>query len=236
MEAAPANSVMIEACNVRRFFDGDAVQSLRGLSMKVARGEFVSIMGPSGCGKSTLLNVLGGLDAGFQGEVTVNGVNLRTLAKPEQFRSRVIGFVFQSFHLLPTLTALENVQIPMFEMPWPAAERRRRAAELLGSLGLADRMNHLPSKLSGGERQRVAIARSLANEPQLLLADEPTGNLDSASARKILEVLAGIHRKAEMTIILVTHDPQVAALAGRILLMLDGEMVGEQPGATHVPS
>jgi putative ABC transport system ATP-binding protein len=139
----------------------------------------------------------------------------------------VIGFVFQSFHLLPTLTAVENVQVPMFEMPWSAAQRRKRAESLLASLGLADRMDHLPSKLSGGERQRVAIARSLANNPSLLLADEPTGNLDSASAAKILEVLHTIHHRDKVTVIIVTHDPNVASHARRTLHMLDGRIVSE---------
>jgi putative ABC transport system ATP-binding protein len=188
-------SPLIEARDLRRTYDNGAVQALRGVNFAIARGDFVSIMGPSGSGKSTLLNILGALETEFDGEITIDGVSLHRLAEPEQVRARVIGFVFQSFHLLPTLTALENFQVPMFEMPWSAAERRQRAATLLDSVGLAGRMNHLPSKLSGGERQRVAIARSLANEPSLLLADEPTGNLDSTSAGKILDVLQLIHQR-----------------------------------------
>jgi putative ABC transport system ATP-binding protein len=188
-------------------------------------------MGPSGSGKSTLLNILGALETEFDGEITIDGVSLHRLAEPEQFRARVIGFVFQSFHLLPTLTALENVQVPMFEMPWSASDRRQRAATLLDSVGLAGRMNHLPSKLSGGERQRVAIARSLANEPSLLLADEPTGNLDSTSAGKILDVLQLIHQRNNMTIIMVTHELDVAGHAQRILQMLDGRIVNDAPSA-----
>jgi ABC-type lipoprotein export system ATPase subunit len=219
------NPILIEAHEVRRSYDQGAVQALRGIDLTIRRGEFISIMGPSGSGKSTLLNVLGALDADIEGTITIDGADLRHLADPERFRARVIGFVFQSFHLLPTLTAWENVQMPMFEMPWPASKRRRRAAELLEALGLAERLHHLPAKLSGGERQRVAIARSLANEPQLLLADEPTGNLDSASARKILAVLQTIHERGDLTIVVVTHDPLVAAQAGRVLHLLDGRMV-----------
>jgi putative ABC transport system ATP-binding protein len=221
--------LLIEARDLRRSYDHGAVHALRGVDFSVARGEFVSIMGPSGSGKTTLLHILGALDTEFAGDITIDGVNLRHVEDPELFRARVIGFVFQSFHLLPTLTALENVQIPMFEMPWPAGERRKRAAALLTSLGLAERMDHVPSQLSGGERQRVAIARSLANEPKLLLADEPTGNLDSTSAGKILEVLHTIHERDKMTIIIVTHDPNVAAHAQRTLQMFDGHIVGAAP-------
>jgi ABC-type lipoprotein export system ATPase subunit len=184
-------------------------------------------MGPSGSGKSTLLHILGALDDGFEGDITIDGVDLRRLDDPERFRARVIGFVFQSFHLLPTLTSVENVQVPMFEMPWSSSERRRRAEALLSSVGLADRMHHLPSSLSGGERQRVAIARSLANGPRLLLADEPTGNLDSASSGVILEVLHAIHRRDSMTVIVVTHDPHIAGHAQRTLHMLDGRLASD---------
>ncbi len=223
--------LIIEARGLRRSYDHGAVEALRGVDFSVARGEFVSITGPSGSGKSTLLHILGALDSGFEGEIAIDGVNLRGLREPEQFRARVIGFVFQSFHLLPTLTASENVQIPMFEMAWSGTERRKRAAALLDSLGLAGRIDHLPSELSGGERQRVAIARSLANEPRLLLADEPTGNLDSASAAKILDLLHAIHSQHRMTLIVVTHDPKVAAHAQRTVAMLDGRIAGGPPAA-----
>jgi len=223
------NPVLIEARNVRRSYDGGTVQALRGVDLTIRRGEFVAIMGPSGSGKSTLLNVLGALDPDIEGLITIDGADLRHLPDPEQFRAQVLGFVFQSFHLLPTLTARENVQIPMFEKPWSAAKRRQRATELLEMLGLGARLDHLPAKLSGGERQRVAIARSLANEPQVLLADEPTGNLDSVSAHKIMEVLHAIHRRGDRTIVVVTHDPQVAAEAERTLHMLDGRIVDTPP-------
>ena len=218
---------LISARNVRRSYDHADVQALRGVDLEVRQGEFVSIMGPSGSGKSTLLNVLGGLDAEFEGEIAVAGLDLRSLASPADFRARIVGFIFQTFHLLPTLTALENVQMPMFARPSSARERRARAAQLLTSLGLAGRMHHIPAKLSGGERQRVAIARSLANEPRLLLADEPTGNLDSANTQNILDVLRQVHVQTGVTILLVTHDPAVAAKAGRTIQMLDGRIVAD---------
>jgi ABC-type lipoprotein export system ATPase subunit len=221
-------SALINASGLRRSYDQGNVQALRGLSLSVKPGEFIAIMGPSGSGKSTLLNILGALDKDFEGEITIDGLDLHRLADPAGFRARVIGFVFQSFHLLPTLTALENVQLPMFDVYGSARERERRAIELLDRVGLADRSRHLPSALSAGERQRTAIARSLANEPQLLLADEPTGNLDSASAKVILQLLEGIHRERGMTMILVTHDPLVAAQAQRTLKMSDGEMIGNE--------
>ena len=222
-------SALIEVRDLRRSFEHEAVLALRGVSFSVAQGEFISIMGPSGSGKTTLLNVLGALDSGFDGEVTIDSVELRHLASPERFRARTIGFVFQSFHLLAALTAIENVQMPMFERGWAPAERRERAAALLKSVGLGNRLDHLPAKLSGGERQRVAIARSLANEPKLLLADEPTGNLDSESAQKILELLGQIHQERNMTLIVVTHDRDVAAVTSRTLRLRDGRLVGETP-------
>jgi len=221
-------ALLISARNLRRSYDNADVQALRGVDLDVRPGEFVSIMGPSGSGKSTLLNVLGGLDAEFEGDVVVDGLDMRVLPDPSSFRAHIVGFVFQTFHLLPTLTALENVQMPMFAGHYPARERQQRAARLLTSLGLAGRMHHIPAKLSGGERQRVAIARSLANEPRLLLADEPTGNLDSASTRSILDVLRQVHEQSGITIILVTHDPAVAAKAGRCIQMLDGRIVADQ--------
>jgi len=200
---------------------------LRGADFRLREGEFVAVVGPSGSGKSTLLQLLGALDRPTSGEVLFGGRSLGTVRDLAGFRARTLGFVFQSFHLLPTLTAVENVQIPMFEMPWAPAERVRRAADLLAAVGLADRRDHLPRKLSGGERQRVAIARSLANEPRLLLADEPTGNLDSDSAARILDLLEQIHAEREMTLVVVTHDPQVAARAHRTLRMLDGRIVSD---------
>jgi ABC-type lipoprotein export system ATPase subunit len=218
-------SSMLRIRDVRRSFDQGEIQSLRGVDLTVARGEFISITGPSGCGKSTLLNVLGALDDDYQGEVIINGMNLKEIPRLEAFRSTMIGFIFQSFHLLPTLTALENVQIPMFGRPWPAAERKARARELLTAMGLEARIHHQPSRMSGGERQRVAIARSLANEPPLILADEPTGNLDSANAVRIMDLLQDLHRQKGLTIVMVTHDANAAARAERSLQMLDGQIL-----------
>jgi putative ABC transport system ATP-binding protein len=229
---APANPtddrVFIEATGLKRFYDEGAVQALRGADLRILEGEFVAIQGPSGCGKSTLLQLLGALDEPDEGEIRFQGQSLGDIHDKAAFRARMIGFVFQSFHLLPTLSVLENVQIPMLEMPWTAGDRRRRATVLIEAVGLSDRIRHLPRKLSGGERQRVAIARSLANEPRLLLADEPTGNLDSDSADRIMELLGAIHRERGMTMIMVTHDPHVAVHAARILRMIDGRMVAEE--------
>ncbi|MBE3133846.1 MAG: ABC transporter ATP-binding protein, partial [Acidobacteria bacterium] len=207
---------------------------LRGVSFAVTAGEFVSVMGPSGSGKSTLLHLIGALDTPSAGDIWFLGQNLRTMRDLAAFRARKIGFVFQAFHLLPTLTAIENVQVPMFEMGWPRRERRRRAAELLESVGLGHRLHHRPSTLSGGERQRVAIARSLANGPAVLLADEPTGNLDSASAGVVIDLLRAIHRDRRMTIIVVTHDPNVAAAAERTVQMRDGQIVEDRAVMTGV--
>ena len=226
--------VFIEARDVRRQFDDGRVQALSGVSFTIRDGEFVAVIGPSGSGKTTLLQILGALDSPTSGEICFRGESLRNRRDLSQFRARTIGFVFQSFHLLPTLTALENVQVPMFEMGWPSSERKRRAKELLESVGLGERLDHRPAKLSGGERQRVAVARSLANEPQLLLADEPTGNLDSASAQRIMELLCDLYRRRGMSMIVVTHNPAVAASAERTLQMLDGRIVSDtvNPGGT----
>lgn len=219
------DAAFVRASGLYRSFDGGTIHAVRGIDLAVAEGQHVAITGPSGCGKSTLLHLLGTLDEPTAGTVTVAGMDLRDVGDLPAFRARTIGFVFQAYHLLPTLTALENVQMPMFEMPWSATERRRRGAMLLDAVGLGDRFGHRPSHLSGGERQRLAIARSLANEPRLLLADEPTGNLDSESARHVSELLQSIHRERGMTMIVVTHDPAVAARAGHTFRMLDGRLV-----------
>jgi len=224
---------LIEARSLTREYDGGAVVALRGATFDVRAGEFVSITGPSGCGKSSLLNLLGALDTPTAGHVRYDGHDLAAIDDLAAFRARTIGFIFQSFHLLPTLSAIENVQVPMLESGLTRAGRRDRAASLLGAIGLSHRCHHLPAKLSGGERQRVAIARSLANEPKLLLADEPTGNLDSASARSVMALLQQIHRDRGMTVILVTHDAQVAATGTRTLAMLDGLIVSDTAAPAH---
>jgi len=214
---------------VKVYGDGAEVRALNGLTMTVERGEFVAVMGPSGSGKSTLLHILGALDRPTSGEVWVNGQNLARIRDLDTFRARTVGFVFQLHNLIPTLTARENVEVPMMGQPVGRRERRRRAEELLERVGLRDRMNHLPNQMSGGERQRVAIARALANNPALLLADEPTGNLDSQSGAEVVALMRELNRDLGTTII-VTHDPSVARRADRILLMRDGRIVKEMTG------
>ena len=218
----------IEARALSRSYEKGRIHALRGVDLCIMAGEFVAIVGPSGSGKSTLLHLLGALDRPTSGEILFEGEPLSRLSDLSAFRARAIGFIFQSYHLLPTLTALENVQIPMFEKGWPVSRRRERARELLTRVGLAERLHQLPAQLSGGERQRVAIARSLANEPRLLLADEPTGNLDSANALATLGLLEDLQRENGMTLIVVTHDSEVAARARRKVRLFDGQVVEDR--------
>ncbi len=204
-----------------------AVRALDGVSLEVYPGEFLAVMGPSGCGKSTLLNLLGALDRPTEGQVWVQGEDLARLKDVDRFRAQTVGFVFQLHNLLPTLTALENVEIPMQGLGMGRGPRRERARELLARVGLADRMDHLPSQLSGGQRQRVAIARALANDPALILADEPTGSLDSQSGEELLALFEDLNRAHGTTILVVTHDRRVAQVTRRILRMRDGRMVDD---------
>lgn len=220
-------AIVIAQDLVKVYGDGAEVRALDGLTMTVGRGEFVAVMGPSGSGKSTLLHILGALDRPTSGEIWVDGQNLARIRDLDTFRARTVGFVFQLHNLIPTLTARENVEVPMMGQPVGRRERRRRAEELLEQVGLRDRMNHLPNQMSGGERQRVAIARALANRPALLLADEPTGNLDSQSGAEVVALMRDLNRNLGTTIIIVTHDPSVARRADRILLMRDGRIIGE---------
>ena len=208
---------------------GERVHALRGVSLSVEAGEYVAIVGPSGCGKSTLLQLAGGLDAPTSGSVEVMGTRLDTLSDRELTRLRLtrLGFVFQRFHLLPVLTAAENIELPMAEAGMSRAERRARAAELLGYVGLAHRAGHRATELSGGEMQRVAIARALANRPALVLADEPTGELDAATGREILTLFRRLNQDG-MTLLVVTHDERLAAEAGRVVQMLDGRIEGSR--------
>jgi ABC-type lipoprotein export system ATPase subunit len=220
-----ASGDVFEAAGLEKEFDDGQVQALRGVDFRIAEGEFVAIVGPSGSGKTTLLQMLGALDRPSAGTLAYRGESLLDLADPAAYRAREIGFIFQAFHLLPTFTAVENVQIPMFEDQKSRAARRARAHELLKAVGLEQRENHFPAKLSGGERQRVAIARSLANSPSVLLADEPTGNLDSENARNILDLLTILHRERRMTFVLVTHDMSIARRASRALQIRDGQII-----------
>jgi putative ABC transport system ATP-binding protein len=221
---------MIELKNVHKVYPmGEvSVPALRGINLTIHPGEFVAIMGPSGSGKSTLMHLLGCLDLPSDGVVQLDGKDITKLDEDTlaQIRGKKVGFVFQTFNLIPTLTAQENVELPLFFQGVPREKRRARAAELLGKVGLDGRLHHKPAQLSGGERQRVAIARALANDPEIILADEPTGNLDSESGKAILELLAQLHREGK-TIILVTHNPEAAAYAQRIVRIRDGRLVEE---------
>ncbi len=204
------------------------VPALRGVDLTIDPGAFLAIMGPSGSGKSTLLHIAGLLDRPTSGRVLWAGDEVSSLrsARLAELRGRHIGFVFQTFNLMPTLSALENVELPLVFQGERPRKRRQRAAQLLALVGLADRQRHRPGQLSGGERQRVAIARALASDPQLILADEPTGNLDSASGREILEVLRDLNERGK-TLVLVTHDVEAAKVARNILRMRDGRIEGE---------
>jgi putative ABC transport system ATP-binding protein len=215
---------LLSVVNVSREYDDGAVQALRNVSLDIQSGEYVAIMGPSGSGKSTLLHLLGALDEPTSGDVIFEGKSLRQRTDLDRFRASTLGFVFQSFYLLPTLTALENVQIPMFESSLGPRERVKKAAELLALVEMTHREKHLPAKLSVGERQRVAIARALANNPKLLLADEPTGNLDTTSGGIVLDLFDRLHHERGLTLVVITHDSQVAARAERTLLLRDGQI------------
>ena len=203
------------------------VPALRGVDLLLERGDFIAIMGPSGSGKSTLLHIAGLLDRPTSGRVLWDGEDVTSFrpARLAELRGRRIGFVFQTFNLMSTLTALENVELPLVFQGVRPRDRRQRAEELLSLLGLGDRMRHRPSQLSGGERQRVAIARALASDPDLILADEPTGNLDTASGQEILGILAQLNEQGR-TVVLVTHDPEAAATARAVLRMRDGRIEG----------
>src|SRR5476649_1362613 len=200
------------------------LEVLRGVDLTVARGEFLALRGASGAGKSTLLHLIGGLDSPNAGEIVFNGQNLAKYSESEltQFRNRRVGFVFQAYHLLPELTALENVCLPARVARISAASAETRGSELLARVGLKDRLDHKPSELSGGEQQRVAIARALINEPELVLADEPTGNLDSKTGDEIIELLKSLRAEKQMTLVIATHDEKVAARAERIIQLVDG--------------
>ena len=216
---------IIDIRGLVKTFQGGLVRALDGVDLTVNAGEFVAIVGPSGCGKSTLLHLIAALESPDGGTVRINGRDLAGESNLSRYRAREIGLVFQLDNLLPTLGASENVQVPMFEMGLSAGERAKRARELLAQVGLGNREKNQPAELSGGERQRVAIARALANAPSILLADEPTGRLDSASGKLALDLLQELQESRGLTVLLVTHDPAVASRAQRIVHMLDGRVV-----------
>jgi len=219
---------------VTKVFLADEVEThaLSGIHLEIDRGEFVSIAGPSGCGKSTLLAILGLLDSPTEGTYMLSGKAVSDLAPPEraQIRNREVGFVFQSFNLIGDLTVFENVELPLTYRGVKASERRERVRDALERVGMAHRERHLPSQLSGGQQQRIAVARAVAGDPLIVLADEPTGNLDSAHGEAVMELLGELH-DAGATICMVTHDPRYAACADRMILLFDGQVVEEQSKA-----
>ncbi|MGA8364595.1 MAG: ABC transporter ATP-binding protein [Solirubrobacteraceae bacterium] len=206
-----------------------AVHALRGVSLRIERGEFVATMGSSGSGKSTLMNILGCLDVPTSGRYLIDGMDSQHLDEDDlaDLRNRRIGFVFQSFNLVPRTSAIANVELPLAYAGLKRAERRRRAERALGSMGMLDRLNHLPSELSGGQQQRVAIARAIVTNPSLVLADEPTGNLDSHSTQDVLRIFARLHEEGR-TVVLITHEPDVASQATRVITLSDGQIVHDR--------
>lgn len=222
--------VLIKLENVWKVYDMGHVKvnALQGLDLTVKQDEFIAIMGPSGSGKSTAMNMVGALDIPTKGKIILDGHDISKLHESDlaQIRGRKIGFIFQQFNLIQTLTALENVMLTMTFQDVPEEERKSKAEELLRMVGLGDRMNHKPTELSGGQQQRVAIARALANDPEIILADEPTGNLDSVSGENVMEILTNLHIEKKKTIILVTHETEVAEHSEKIYLLKDGRIQG----------
>ncbi len=226
------NENIIEIKGLKKTYENGLIKALDGIDLEIKRGESISIIGPSGSGKSTLLNMIGALDKADEGNITVAGKDLMQKGDLSKFRLNKIGFVFQLHNLIPNLTVLENVQTPLIETDIPDKEMEKRALEILKSVNLADKINQKPTKLSGGERQRVAIARALVNHPSIILADEPTGALDSKTSDIILELLLDIHKKENTTLIMVTHEHNVAARAQRSIYVLDGKIKEEKINST----
>ena len=227
---------VIDVQAVHRVYATDRVEvrALDGISLRIERGEFVAIMGSSGSGKSTLMNILGCLDTPTAGRYRIDGVDVRDIADDDlaDLRNRKIGFVFQSFNLVPRTSALANVELPLSYAGVPRAERRRRAVAALQSVGMADRVDHQPSELSGGQQQRAAVARAIVTNPSLILADEPTGNLDSRSTADVLDVFVRLNAEGR-TIVLITHEPDVAELAQRVVRLADGRVIEDRPNTVR---
>jgi putative ABC transport system ATP-binding protein len=213
---------MISVTNLTKDYDGGLVQALRGVSFEIEKGEMISIMGPSGCGKSTLLNLIGTLDLPTGGEIRVDGKPLTDYKPFDSFRAKNIGFIFQFHHLIPNLTLIENVELPLYSFPIPKRVRRERAIQLLEEMDLEDRMHFLPTRVSGGERQRAAIARAIINDPQILLADEPTGSVDTLIGNRIIDFLLDRCEQKKMTIIVATHNHEIAGRTKRIVRIKNG--------------
>lgn len=214
----------------------EKVHALRGLNLEIGRSEFMTVMGSSGGGKSTLLHMIGGIDRPTAGNIWVDGIDISQANENEltRFRREKIGFIFQFYNLLPTLSALENVELPLVALGYPRQRRRKMAAEILDVVGLGDRRDHKPNELSGGQQQRVAIARAIVANPSIVLADEPTGDLDSVSAQMVIELMESIHQKQGMTFVMVTHDRGIGERGTRRLYMRDGQIVADEEQAQHV--
>ncbi len=231
-------SPLVEIAGVSKDFPfgQQRVRALVEVSMTVDEGSFVVVMGPSGSGKSTLLNLIGGLDRPSRGQITVGGLDVSGMDEIglAEYRRRWIGFVFQSFNLIPTMTARQNVEFPMVFAGRTGPDRRRRAEGLLRAVGLGHRLEHRPVEMSGGEQQRVAIARSMANAPHIIMGDEPTGNLDTRTGQEVLEILARLN-EAGRTVLVVTHDPRLAQFSHRVIHMEDGRLLREEPGGRSLP-
>jgi len=220
---------MIHLKNIEKVYRTDTIETLalNSVSMNIEKGEFLSIMGPSGCGKSTLMNIMGLLDAPSKGEVEIDGQSTTKLSDKEMahFRNKKIGFIFQSYHLINDLRVLDNAELPLLYRPGSSKQRREQAAAALQKVGLGNRLKHFPTQLSGGQRQRVAIARAIVGKPEIILADEPTGNLDSAMGNEIMDLLLDINRTDGTTIVMVTHDENMAKRTHRLVRMFDGSQV-----------
>lgn len=220
---------MISITNLTKDYDGGLVQALRGVSFEVEKGEILSIMGPSGCGKSTLLNLIGALDLPTSGEISIDGRPLTDQRPFDSFRAKTIGFVFQFHHLVPNLTLLENVELPMYSLPVSKSVRREKAIHLLEEMGLEDRMHFLPTQVSGGERQRAAIARAIINDPPIILADEPTGSVDTLIGNRIMGSLLDLCEQKRVTMIIATHNHEIAQRTRRTIRIKNGQVESISP-------